>query len=243
MAVVRRGFTSRCWEISRRAQSVQWKHLLNSTEVRSRIQWPPIDWAVSVLAPERISRRKCIVGKLAVSWQDFGAGIQPRSCRDVDASMRSRLIGSVWSVGAVVKHAIAVIESFLGCRMDRKRFDHECCDGKQRHDPCCRNELHFHRGFPGEKCRFQASSVAATCFVGRPEVKGLTVAEHFRECASRLHRAASAEPQLESGWQARTVSSRTLISEESRSTDCGIRDVGSRAARPLLESRPVSRTG
>jgi len=31
--------------------------------------------------------------------------------------------------------------------MDWKRIKRECCDGKQRHDPCRRNEVHFHRGY------------------------------------------------------------------------------------------------
>ena len=92
---------SRCEWVSRWTQSVQCKHLLNSTKVRSRIQGLPINWAIPVLAPERISRWKCIIGKFAVSWQDFGAWIQPRACRDVNAGVRSRLIGSVWPVGTV----------------------------------------------------------------------------------------------------------------------------------------------
>src|SRR4029077_12646247 len=93
-------------------RSIQREARRKSAEVRRRVERLTVDRAIVVFAREvrvPVRRRKGIVQELAIAGQYFGAAVEPGALADVDARMRSLLIGDVGAAGPVIGTAVIIM--------------------------------------------------------------------------------------------------------------------------------------
>src|SRR5882757_11429320 len=129
-------------------KSIQRNTLRIAAEIRGRAERLAVDRAIEVFARERRiadRRRKRVVLEFAVARQNFGAGIEPRARRDVNAGVRPLLVGTVRTSGAVIGPAVPVI-SGLGLGAGGGRADrNEGRRSKQHHELARSREFWGHR--------------------------------------------------------------------------------------------------